>query len=318
MATDYTPRLPEIFPQGEIRVKDEDFSYDVTETSSGSFIEKTEYVLDKAPINAIDQVVGTVNGREYTFSPGEDYKLSDDKERIVWLSDSTERPDYETTFYVTYRCESIISRYIAPAVDQFETVDDELSAAIESKFIDTAEGSELDRIGELFGVLGKRRGRDDTQYRLFLKSAARSFVSRGTVSSIKMAVSAATDVPIEDITINENFENSTYELVVIPNTPVRSSVLDQITEIADPSGVEKSRSRFTLDDENVTIDDEVLRIKEGSARQLLEEVQQSDSVSVNQNVFSQQDDIGSQDSIDTITIQSVAWDDSDWDTSDWA
>jgi len=240
--------LPEIFPLEEIRVEEEPHLFEVFQGDS-SPLPKTEYTIDKAPIIEIEEITGTVNGRsDYVFEKGTDYELSSDNNDVVWLNG--ERPDAGTNFFVTYLTDSIISRYVESGSEEFDTVDEKIIEATKNKFVGQAEGKELDEIGKLFGqTIGKRRGRTDTQYRIYLQSVVQSFVSRGTKTGIKLAISAATEVPVADITINENFETNKYEVIVIPNTAVRVSLLEEISDIADPSGIEQIRTRFPIFDE---------------------------------------------------------------------
>jgi hypothetical protein len=240
--------LPEIFPVDEIIVKEEEHLFEVFQGDSGP-LPKTEYTLDKAPIINIRTVTGTLNGATgHEFTEGVDYELSTDDEDIVWLNN--DRPDAGTNFFVTYTTDSILSRYIDSSAEEFESVDEEIIGATQAKFLSDAEGSELDAIGRLFGdVIGKRRGRNDTQYSIYLQSVVQSFISRGTKTGIKLAISAATDVPVADITINEDFTTNQYEVIVIPDTAVRVSLLETIADIADPSGVEQIRTRFPVFDE---------------------------------------------------------------------
>ena len=93
---------------------------------------------------------------------------------------------------------------------------------------------------------------------MYIKSVVQSFISRGTKSGIKLAISAATDVPIEDIEIRENFQQNSYEIVVLPNTAVTVSLIENVSEIADPSGVEQVLTRFPIDEEEINLDDRTI------------------------------------------------------------
>lgn len=245
--------LPDIFPVDEIIVKEEEHLFEVFQGDSGP-LPKTEYTLDKAPIKNVRTITGTLNGLNgHEFVKGTDYELSSDDEDIVWLNN--DRPDAGTNFFVTYTTDSILSRYIGSSSEEFESIDEEIIGATQAKFLQDedgngAQGTELDEIGKLFGdVIGKRRGRNDTQYSIYLQSVVQSFISRGTKTGIKLAISAATDVPVADITINEDFDKNQYEVIVIPNTAVRVSLLETIADIADPSGVQQIRTRFPVFDE---------------------------------------------------------------------
>lgn len=250
------PTLPEIFPDGEVVVGNEQHIFETNEGSGGT-IEITEYTLNKAPIITIKEVTGVNRGgNTVTFSNGRDYRLSNDKERLVWIDGAEQLPAYGSTFYVTYKADSIIKRYLDSSERELDSVDEQLTEVINSKFIDRADGSELDELGKLFGdPIGKRQGRDDEAYSVYLKSVVQSFISRGTVNGIKLAVSAATGLAVEDITIEEDFTKNEYSVVINPTTSVRGDIIEQVAEIADPSGVELLKSRFSTPPEKTIIDD---------------------------------------------------------------
>lgn len=294
--------LPDIFPMDEVVVDGEEHIYQVYQGNQGPLPED-EYTLNKAPITEIRSVRGVNNESEYEFEQGVDYKLSQDSERIVWING--DRPDPGTVFYVTYRSDSIIGRYGETADEELDVIKHTLEEAIKSKFISTAEGVELDRIGSLFGpVIGKRRGRDDEQYRIYLESVVQSFISRGTVTGIKLAISAGTDIPVEDITIDEDFENNEYEVIVIPNTPVDVALLETISDIADPSGIKQILTRFPIFEdtgitdstsisegiqfsEDMTVADSVANFGFGNEGAIFEGVAMDETVAIdpNKNAF---------------------------------
>lgn len=353
MHTDTTIELPNIFPQGKIKVEDESHLYETFE--GGDFepvLEQFEYTLDKAPVDEIVSVTGVVDSNSVTFTEGTDYELSADSERIVWQdTSSAERPDPGSLFYVTYRCDSIISRYLASSEEELDVVNEEIDDVVAAKFVDSAEGRELDELGEIFGALGQRNGRTDTQYRIYLKSVVQSFISRGTVNGIKLAVSAATDVPIGDIQINEDFDTNEYEIRVVPNNPVTGSVIEEIAEIADPSGVSQIRTRFAPQPDETTINDTVsFSLGEKLAEQLsvtdttgvtrrdrFETLRSQDSNAINQNKFTNTDQSNVTDgnainqnkftsadessANDTGTVantENVHWNDANWGELYWA
>lgn len=326
---EYEVDLPEIFPLKDVRVENEQHFYQVLPGGS-----KDEYTLDKAPIEQLQSVVGTVNESSgFEFTKGVDYELSADAERLVWLSG--ERPDAGSYFAVTYRAESVIGRYAESSDEQFANIEDELISITQEKFLGTlesgqseedfenAQGQKLDEIGKLFGpIIGDRRERSDTQYRIYLKSVVQSFISRGTKQGIKLAVSAATDVPIEDITINENFQNSEYGVVVQPNTPVRGSVIEEIAEIADPSGVDQVRTRFTIDIDVVGVSDQILPV--GQTIDVSADTVTSDDAFVDdarfidRNKETSADAAASDDTFVGTTETFVHWDSNDWNDLEWA
>ena len=342
--------LPDIFPQEEIIVEDEEHRFTVNEGGDfESTLEQTEYTLDKAPIVSIEEVKGTHDGFTIVFEEGSDYELSADDERIVWLDDGR-HPDPGTIFRVTYRSESIIGRYIDAHAEELDEVRSTIEQIQDNKAIDRASGSDLDEIGALFGRLGRRLGRDDTQYRIYLKSVVQSFVSRGRPDDIKRAIAAATDVPESDIEIRENFEEVQYEVVIRAATPVTGSLVEEVSEIADPSGVSQARTRFTIPDDVVGVDDsfaigetetvpiDSLTASDDTAaprRSAGDDIVLTDDFAIDPRTTAVSDDVVGSDQTsipastatsdtsiadDTVTSTEtlVVWDDGSWDEMNWS
>lgn len=115
--------LPDIFPTDIVRVSDEKHKYKVFDGDAGP-LPKEEYVLDKAPVEVIETVVGKYSGTETEFVKGVDYELSADSERLIWLNG--DRPDAGTNFAVTYRSASILGRYIGAANEEFDSVENDI------------------------------------------------------------------------------------------------------------------------------------------------------------------------------------------------
>lgn len=307
-----TPVLPSVFPQDGITVSDEPHRYRVFQTS-GSPEPQSEYTLDKAPIQRIDTVTGVSNAQQITFTEGTDYELSADNERIVWKSSATNTPDPGTQFFVTYASESIISRYLAASTLELDTAEQKIEESLTSRFVDQASGNDLDRIGALFGPnIGARDGRGDAQYRFYLKSIVSSFISRGTKNGIKLAIAAAASVDIDDVTIVEFFDTNEYEVVVVPNNAVIGSIIEQVAELADPSGVRLRQTRFRPDAEEVGIQDAV------SPREIAEAIAADtvnvfDDIAVDPNkTFVGVDTVSINDSTAASTDDVLVWTQSNW------
>jgi len=253
--------------QFEYEVEQEDYllRYDpiqgsttVTDSDNVTYIEGDDYQIVDSDEHFGDSLEWTENGDDPTDTQlfTVEYDISIDNCVISWQTDGANLPQAGSEFFVTYRAESIISRYLDANESELERVEQQFEEIINNKFVDQASGEALDELGKLFGpVIGKRRGRTDTQYRIYLKSVVQSFISRGTVEGIKLAISAATEVPIDDITINENFENVEYEVELIPDTPITIELLENVAEIADPSGVNQLLTRIIVDpDESLSND----------------------------------------------------------------
>jgi hypothetical protein len=76
MSSEYSIGLPEVFPQREVKVSEEPHLYETFSEDGGVVVEKTDYLLDKAPISEIREVVGLNNGREVIFKEGTDFELA--------------------------------------------------------------------------------------------------------------------------------------------------------------------------------------------------------------------------------------------------
>jgi hypothetical protein len=221
-------RLPPVLATENVRVNE---NHTLRVSGNGKV---REYTLDKAPIQKIEEVNGELNGRDHTFVKNSDYELANGKTIIRWIGDT---PDSGTVFTVTYVSDSVMSRYLEAHQEQFDSVEDAITAAVDAKFISTASGDELDELGELFDEIGSRNGRSDADYKRFLRTIVNSFISRGTKSGIKLAVSSVTGVDIEEIGINEDFSDNSYTVSIGVEETFNSNDVAQAAELADPSGI---------------------------------------------------------------------------------
>lgn len=249
--------LPDIIPDEKIVVEDESHLFRTTEYPDGTTKQQQKYLLNKAPVISIKNVYGTVDDNSEDFIEGQDYELSNDKTTIDF-SVGGKSPDSDTEFYVTYTSRSIIDRYVEAHEEIISDVDDKKAEAISANFINQADGQELDELGKLFGELGKRRNRNDTEYRSYLKSIVQSFSGRGTVDGIKFAVSSGLGVNTGDINLFEDFENNEYEIGIVDFQKIEggidSSTVTTLAQLSDPSGVSFVATRYTLDGDSVVVE----------------------------------------------------------------
>jgi hypothetical protein len=96
-------------------------------------------------------------------------------------------------------------KYIDAHEDELSVLEDEVNRIVISRQVNKASGSELDQIGKLFGDIGKRRGRDDDDYKIYLKTVVQSFRGRGTIPDMKFAVDNALFTGVTDVNIKEYF-----------------------------------------------------------------------------------------------------------------
>jgi hypothetical protein len=168
---------------------------------------------------------------------GTDYQVLNDS--TIDFGVGGDDPDPGTEFEVTYVCQPVIERYLGSHDAEVLVTDDRISDAIRSHQVSEASGSDLDRIGSLFGELGKRRGRTDPEYRTFLRSIVQSFKGRGTVPGLKFAIAAGVGTDPENIIIQEDFDEVGYSIrIENVDTSFIFGVIADLAQLADPSGVE--------------------------------------------------------------------------------
>lgn len=227
-----------------------------------------------------------------------------------------------------------------------------------SVYIDTIDitrrdSADLDRIGAIFGELGRRRGRADDEYASFLRSVVQSFSGRGTVSGIRFAVASGLGADPESIEIIEDFKNNSYIIgIEQPFPPHNLVTLTDLGELADPSGVNFARVKYDIVTEEISADDG-FNVQTGIAQQdqltsddaafvnpntrsvaetlaandlaatnpnltiVSEETAADDTPFVNQNLRVVTDEMQAADA-DTTTIRTVEWETSNWDEMYWA
>lgn len=210
-----------------------------------------EYTIPKAPVLKVHEVTGFHDGDAVTFNEGADYVLSETDEgtydTIDWDT-SGESPDDGTDFVIDATFETIINRYTSAHDDELSDLGDAVDAVIESRDIDRADGDDLDELGALFGELGRRRGRDDQDYRIYLKSVVQSFNGRGSRSGLKFAIASAIGTDPENIEITERFSELEYDIQILNvDTPFISSAVNDLAELADPSVVRLGEAIIVFD-----------------------------------------------------------------------
>lgn len=135
----------------------------------------------------------------------------------------------------------IIDRYIDAHNAEFTGFDAAISYTKLSRQVQEADGSDLDRIGRLFGPLGSRGARNSSEYRTYLTNLINSFNARGTVAGLKFAIAAAANTDPENVTLDEDFENNEYEISIEQTeSDFIGSSVNQLAALADPSAVELS------------------------------------------------------------------------------
>jgi len=227
--------LPEPVPTSEITITR---SIDIQQQDDGSV--QTVYTLPKAPFIRLREVTAVVNGVKTDLSVGDTVVArdtnNDGQSDAIAFVGVTPRPG--TTAEVVYDIDPIIGRYASVYNDDIDSVGETLDTVFENKSVETASSQALDLIGTQFGRFGTRSGRPDGVYRSYLRSVVPSFAARGTISDIKFAVSAATGVPEQQITVEEYTDDVEIAVVISSDVVVDAAAqLSQIIEETLPPGV---------------------------------------------------------------------------------
>lgn len=236
--------LPELVQTGRVR---SEITY---EFKSG----KDVYNIKKGPaINTYE-----VKSSGTTFTEGTDYQFITDNDgnpvKINWNTGG-DNPENGDLFIIDQEYYSVMSRYLSAHDDEFDAYNDDLLDVIQSHQIDNATGDDIDRIGALFGQLGARQGRTDDVYRSFLKSIVDSFSGRGSRSGLKFAIAAAVGGEPSDIQIVENVEELSYTVrITNVDTDFLTSAVNELAELADPSGVELREAIILTGDSEIGVE----------------------------------------------------------------
>lgn len=91
---------------------------------------------------------------------------------------------------------------LASEFDDFEATLEDVDVA---KFVDTATGQRLDRLGDIFDV-DRETGENDDKYRIRIQVALRELLSSGTVQEIKSAIAVLLNVDESEIVIDEPYD----------------------------------------------------------------------------------------------------------------
>lgn len=132
---------------------------------------------------------------------------------------------------------SLFRQWVQAHQQSFNDRDEALEQVSVSYLITQADGDNLDRIGDSFGRLGRRRGRGDSQYRAFLLSIVPSFQGRGTRSGLKFAIGAGVRATPDDVYIEEFFDETAYSVEVGDWIAHDVTTIHELADLADPAGV---------------------------------------------------------------------------------
>lgn len=222
-------RFEEPVPYGKIRVVGEEHIYREGES---------EYALDKSPFEWLEAVDVVVDGRSVVLEDDDVTLITDDESRPTKVVFDETEPDVGSTFAVTYVARSLLQRHSDSFSDAVDPVSTKSETVVRSHQLQQASDQELDLIGDYFGELGRRDGRTNDEYRSVLRGVVKAFSGRGTKQGMKVAIATALNIVPDDIEIEENYEQTGYNIRINTDEQVVTSSLRTLIEASDPSGVE--------------------------------------------------------------------------------
>jgi len=229
--------LPDYVPKSDIKI-DEREEFKVRDSGTP----KTVYKIKQGPVKRLDEVIATVSGTTQRLEIDEEVEIRDTTgdaqyDSIAFI-DSDVLPDDGTEFQATYVAEPLLSRYVGSFDEDIKQLGDKIDDSIDGKYLDTAEGRELDRIGAQYGPIGRRLGREDNEYRSFLRSIVETFDATGTKSGIRFVTGAVLEVDPDLVEIIEDFDNQEFRVrVEHPDSQVQTTSLNSLIDLSSPTGV---------------------------------------------------------------------------------
>ena len=136
---------------------------------------------------------------------------------------------------------------------ELDEFDADLAQVKDEIHIETATGQELNLIGNEYGVLGRRRGRDDDSYRAYLISLMAFFQGVGTIPGVKQAVSSGLLVDTDVVDVLEDFDANKYEIELTDWTAHETGTVRTLADLADPLAIERlDPVHYLLEGDTVT------------------------------------------------------------------
>jgi hypothetical protein len=135
--------------------------------------------------------------------------------------------------------DSRLATVIEAIQSEFDEFKSDTEDVQDSLFVQTADGGSLDQIGADFGLIGRRRGRDDTAYRQFLQSIVPAFDGRGTERDVEVAVGAGVARAPRFVDLRQDFSNREYEVELFDWAAHRSGTVHDLADLADPVAVDR-------------------------------------------------------------------------------
>jgi hypothetical protein len=138
-----------------------------------------------------------------------------------------------------YDGETDFAAWLRAHQDEVDSLDVALDDVQRSLQVAHATGDALDRIGADFGLLGRRRVRDDQAYRQLLQSLVQAYSGRGTPPGVRTAIAAGVLIDAADVELIEDFDANRYEVRLHEWTSHRTETVDTLASLSDPSVIQR-------------------------------------------------------------------------------
>jgi uncharacterized phage protein gp47/JayE len=239
---------------------------------------ENRYILDEAPAAAITAIKGTLEGKPYTFSQGEDLDFYLEGENSILWVDNGKAPDPDTSFFISYfpqhrdspitdvNIGSVTRTLVEAFAWEMAVVYEQLQIVYENAFIDTAEGKSLDFLVSLLDI-----SRIEAGYALGEVSFSRNTPAPANITIPEGTLVSGLSVDENGDEIAHLYKTTEEGTLRRGETSVNIPVRAESKGIAAPAGGINTMPKPILGIEEVTSrDDMVLGSKEETDRQLRE------------------------------------------------
>jgi len=152
----------------------------------------------------------------------------------------------------TRRKSSVLYKLLKTFAEQFDSVDNAIKALRKTFQVDTAEGDDLEKIAELFGLYRGNNESDD-ELRARIIAYWTGALGCGTLDSIKQALQQlSNNIDVQDMTLGIRFK------IIGEAPPEVVQKIRQIVSAMKPVGVAFFQDVGLVVDESIKIDDEEL------------------------------------------------------------
>ncbi len=129
-------------------------------------------------------------------------------------NDETPRERLEELLKTPYDVEGDVWQALLIAfAKEYDELEQAAAEVEEQKFVETATGEPLNKIGDLFG-LDRRQNETLDAFRVRVKAALRSQITTATVEEVRDIVALLLDADVEDVDVEEPFDRAQAQILL--------------------------------------------------------------------------------------------------------